>query len=533
MYESKYSRFLINNTTRFAEEDEIIDRLVPFGEGAGVPLYERGGVVYVDDFDNHSMTIGGTGCGKSRAVCKTTIRSLMKKHESLIVNDPKGELYRTTSIYAKKKGLNIKVLNLRHPEVSDHWNPLYQVYYYYKNGQISKAEQAINDLASELMQRTANERDRYWDLVASNFFSSLMGVCLRCSTKPSHFTLENILPLLKESSEGIIRSMIGAFDNVSEATKSGLNSVLDLSAEKTKSCIYGVIHAGIDSLVKSDSLLKLLNTNDIDFYKLAEEPTVIYIIYPDEKTSMNNIVSSFLTQAYTALLDICDNREDNKLPIRVNFILDEFSNLCSLDHFSNRISESRSKNIRYHLFIQSLNQLSEKYGEKVAETILSNTTSWTCFSSKEVDFLNTISKLCGTVIDYTGREKPLISSSEMQYLEKGIDGVEVLILRQGVRPYVTRLTYYDKMFETAEASLLDRKVACYIDAVKLAPSDWIHLARERYELSLSKKTDSKDISDEEFDEIVDDEGGDDEELEDLLKKKFDELFGPIDDDDDD
>lgn len=357
-------------------------------------------------------------------------------------------------------------------------------------------------------------------------------MCLRCSTDPSHFTLENILPLLKESSEGIIRSMLGAFDNVSEAMKSGLSSVLDLSAEKTKSCIYGVIHAGVDSLVKNDSLLQLFNDNDIDFYMLAEKPTVIYIIYPDEKTSMNNIVSSFLTQAYTALLDVCDNREDNKLPIIVNFILDEFSNLCAIDHFDNRISESRSKNIRYHLFIQSLNQLSEKYGEKVAETILSNTTSWTCFSSKEVDFLNTISKLCGTVIDYTGREKPLISSAEMQYLEKGKEGVEVLVLRQGVRPYVTKLPYYDKMFGTDEASLLGRKVSRCIGAVKLAPSDWIQLARERYERSLSNKTDSENISDVYVNGSVDDEDVDDEELEDLLKKKFDELFGPIDDDDD-
>lgn len=108
-------------------------------------------MVYVDDLDNHSMTIGGTGCGKSRAVCKTTIRSLIRKLESLIVNDPKGELFRTTSHYAGKMGLNVKVLNLRHPELSDSWNPLYQIYYYYKNGQISKAEQAIDDLASELM----------------------------------------------------------------------------------------------------------------------------------------------------------------------------------------------------------------------------------------------------------------------------------------------------------------------------------------------------------------------------------------------
>lgn len=477
MFEAKYSRFMMTNTTRFAEEDEILERLMPAGEGAGVPLYERDGVVYVDDMDNHSMVIGGTGCGKSRASCKTTIRSLLTKGESVVVNDPKGELYKSTVGYAYKKGYKVRVLNLRHPEKSDHWNPLYQAYNYYKNGQISKAQQAIDDLSTELMQKTANERDRYWDQVAGNYFARLVEMCMICADSCDCFTFENILPLCSEDSEKYVKGMMAHIPDLSEASRSAIYSVVDLNAEKTKSCIYGVLHTGIDSLVKNDSLLKLFNSNEIDFYKLAEEPTAVYVIYPDEKSAMNSVITNFLTQAYTSLLDVCDARADNKLPIRVNFVLDEFSNLCKVEHFDNRISEARSKNIRYHLFIQSMNQLGEKYGDKVAETILSNCTSWTCFSSKETAFLDTISKLCGRVVDYTGREHCLISSSELQYLEKGEESVEVLILRQGVRPYVARLPYYDKLYDVDNSSMpAFEMITSLTSSRKLWPGDWLRLA---------------------------------------------------------
>lgn len=521
MFESKYSKYVNDNTTRFAEENEIIEKLVSAEKGSGIPLYAKKKTVYVDNMDNHSMIIGGTGCGKSRAVCKTLIKSIITNKESAVINDPKGELYRTTANTAKQTH-NIKVLNLRSPELSDHWNPLYLIYQHYASGQTSKAQQAIDEFSIELMSKTANKNDRYWDMVASTYVSKVIELCLIFSKDPSHFTLENILPLCNENAENTIRILAGSVPDLSEAITSGITAVLDVCAEKTKSCIYGVIHTGLDGLIKSESVLRLFNSNEIDFYDLAKKPTLIYVIYPDEKQSMNNIVNSFLTQAYTALLDICnENRCDDKLPIRVNFVLDEFSNLTAIEHFDNRISEARSKNIRYHLFCQSINQLSEKYGDKTAETILSNCTNWICFSSKEIKFLDTISKLCGNVVDYNGREKPLISSSELQYLIKGNRGVEVLILRQGVRPYVVTLPYYDYLYPYENHIVVDDKQPHLINHSKLAVRDWVHLAKEYYYNYKPYQT-----FDEPKEEKEDDTNFD---LQSELEKKFDELFGTDDD----
>ena len=42
----------------------------------------------VDNGDTHSIVVGPTGCGKSRAVCKTLITSIISQGESFLVNDP-------------------------------------------------------------------------------------------------------------------------------------------------------------------------------------------------------------------------------------------------------------------------------------------------------------------------------------------------------------------------------------------------------------------------------------------------------------
>ena len=137
MYEAKYSKYLNDNETRFAEETEILAKLTPIEKGAGIPLYVKNKNIYVDNLDNHSMTIGGTSCGKSRGVCKTLIKSIIANKASPIINDPKGELYKSTAGFARDTH-DIKVFNLRQPYASDRWNPLYLIYKYYNNSKYFK-----------------------------------------------------------------------------------------------------------------------------------------------------------------------------------------------------------------------------------------------------------------------------------------------------------------------------------------------------------------------------------------------------------
>ena len=66
----------------------------------------------------------GSGSGKSASY------SIPNAHQCLgsyVFTDPKGELYDRTAGYLKSKGYEIKVLNLVHPQYSDGYNPLMHI----------------------------------------------------------------------------------------------------------------------------------------------------------------------------------------------------------------------------------------------------------------------------------------------------------------------------------------------------------------------------------------------------------------------
>ena len=527
MFESKYSRFITNNTTRFAEDDEITENLVGIESGSGVPLYESSGTIMVDNGDTHSIVVGPTGCGKSRAVCKTLITSIISQGESFLVNDPKGELYKNTAAAALDHDYDIKVLNLRNPQFSHRWNPLALIYFYYTHCKPEKAQQAADEFSIALMSVTANKDDRYWDMVASIYFCAVILLCLYFVSDLEYFILENVLPFINEDAEDTIRRMMSFMEDPPESIVSGLKSVLNISADKTKSCIYSVLHSGIDAIAKNETLLQLFSENEIDLHEIGLKKTAIYVIYPDEKSSMDNIVNLFFNQVYMALLDVCEEMPNDRLPVRVNFVLDEFSNLVANKGFTNRLTEARSKNIRYFLFAQSITQLSEKYSQDIAKTIMSNCTNWISFSSKEIDYLEMLSKLCGSVIDYNGREHPLISPSEMQYLKKTPDDVEVLILRQGVRPYVVALPYFDKIkgfqkYNQANSVDIEFQKRTVRNEYKLDLSDWRKMALNQMQQRRAHEIVSEHPMQNDSTEVDD--------IKAEIEAKFIELFGDVDDD---
>lgn len=492
MYESKYNKYIIKNNSRFAEESEIIKSLKSIKSGAaGVPILYKNGELFVDDEDNHSLIIGPTGCKKSRVIGFSTVATIIENGESAIINDPKGELYKRTSNRAKILGGDVFVLNLRTPRISDTWNVLGQIYDLYTSGYTNEAQGCIDEIATALISQVRSDNDKYWENSVKAFLSALIYVYMLSCPNKEYFNLKNILPLCYEENRSKISALIKHMEEASGIV-TALRSVVDVSADKTRSCLYGVLQSAISVLVQNEGVLNILSGSDsIDFSNFGKRQSLLYIIYPDEKQGMDFIVNMIVTQSYQILLHECNTNKNDRLNIRVNYVLDEFSNLVPVERFDNRISESRSKNIRYFLFVQSYQQLKQKY-DSLAETIISNCNNWICFSSKDMDFLNKIASICGKEVDYNGIEHDLISPFHMQYLQKKQQSVEVLIIKQGQFPFITGLPDFDYTSLAAHYStnfLSDRKSKKFESKWIISPETWLEkISQGEFRLPLKKES---------------------------------------------
>ena len=145
---------------RWSKEKEIKNApkvvRVPISEkdckAAGAVLINNGKDMWVDNSENHTLVIGATGSGKTKSVVDPLVYSLAKAKESMIITDPKGEIYKEHSNMLRDRGYDIIVLNFREPQHGNCWNPLTLPYQLYKAGNTDKATELVDDVALNILK---------------------------------------------------------------------------------------------------------------------------------------------------------------------------------------------------------------------------------------------------------------------------------------------------------------------------------------------------------------------------------------------
>ena len=129
-----------------------------FGGVSGIPLYYSAEEkkVYVDHTDRHTAVFGPTASKKSRLVAMPTVRLLGAAGESMIISDPKAEIYQRTATHLREIGYEVKVLNLREPQCGIAWNPLSVPYQFFKAGNIDQAYEFANDIVANSIKGMIN-----------------------------------------------------------------------------------------------------------------------------------------------------------------------------------------------------------------------------------------------------------------------------------------------------------------------------------------------------------------------------------------
>ena len=408
----------------------------------------------------HSLIIGATGSGKTTTFINPMIQLLASTAagSSMIMTDPKGELFDLHSAYLVSRGYKVLLLDLRDTYSSSRWNPLdgiwdmYQEYVEAGKGikfhkddmskypdlkrmdgegkpgepwaewrgkaysdlshcqdDVSVTRQKfydemyedLNDLISVICP-IENEKDPVWEKGAR---SIIMSTCLamledsedeRLGMTKEKFNFFNINKALTNS-EDEFATLKEYFQGRNKLSQAYTLSRQVMSAADTTLSSYMSITFDKLNMFNDRGLCGLTSATDVEAEKFAEQPTALFMKIPDEKDTRHGLAAVFILCMYKALIKVASAREDLSLPRNVYFILDEFGNMPKIEKFDKMITVGRSRKIWFNMVVQSYSQLNNVYGEKVADIVKSNCGMKMFIGSNDIGTCEEFSKLCGNM----------------------------------------------------------------------------------------------------------------------------------------
>lgn len=324
----------------------------------------------------------GSGSGKSASY---SIPNAYQCLGSYVFTDPKGELYDRTAGYLKEQGYDIKVLNLVRPQYSDGYNPLMHI----------SSELDVDVIANTIVkgQKTDSGSDPYWDDMAEMLLKALIYYLI--ATRPEEeqnlaSCAELVRAANKNGGSNLLSDLIGQLPYDHPARM--YYKSIEIAPEKT----YGSILSSLQSkLGKFDSkeIAELTSTDTINFEEIGSKKTAVYVISSDTHTAYDFLLTIFFSQMIQQLYDYAD-QNGGRLKERTYFILDEFANIGKIPDFDKKISTSRSRGISFSVILQNIDQLEAVY-EKSYETIMGNCDTHVFLGSNSFKTVEYFSKQLG------------------------------------------------------------------------------------------------------------------------------------------
>lgn len=438
--------------SRWATEKEMKSELVQIdptaseNDAGGIPLIMNKKGVWVDNGGYHNLIIGSTGAGKTQTTVFPMVKNLSKHNESMIITDPKGEIYEDTAEMLREKGYNIVLLNFRDPQQGNSWNPLSLPYQLYKEGNQDKATEILDDLALNILyDESSKNQDPFWEKTSADYFAGIAQALFEDATEDQiNLNSINLMTTVGEDKFMGSTYMKEYFNGKDPTSAAFINVSSTINAPtETKGSILSVFRQKIKLFATRENLSEMLSHSDFNMKDIGRKKTAVFIVIQDEKKTYHSLVTIFLKQCYETLISVAQE-SGGKLPHRTNFILDEFANMPPLKDVTTMVTAARSRNIRFNFIIQNFAQLYDVYGKENGETIKGNCGNIVYLISSELSALEEISKMCGEEKSKEGEKTvstPLVTVSDLQRLKQW----DIIVLRIRMMPFKTTLTPNFKM----------------------------------------------------------------------------------------
>ena len=308
---------------------------------------------------------GASGSMKTRAYCinrilQATVPNKDGKMESLIICDPKSELYEKTSELLRKTH-TVKVFNLVCPENSDSWNCL---------AEIEGDELMAQRFCDVIIKNTGSERgDHFWDSAEMNLLKALV-LYVEQGYLPERKNIGQVYRLLTHCDEKELNSLFNMLPS-SHPAKAPY-AIFQQASDTVRS---GVI-IGLGSrlqVFQNKSICNMTAFDEIDMELPGQQPCAYFCITSDQDSTFDFLSSLFLSFVFIKLVRYADkNCEGGKLPIPVHVLGEELTACGVIPDLSRKISVIRSRNISMSCVFQNLAGLQNRYPLNQWQEILGN-----------------------------------------------------------------------------------------------------------------------------------------------------------------
>lgn len=314
------------------------------------------------------LVIGGSGAAKTRGYVKPNI---LEANTNYVITDPKMEVLTDTGGYLKKKGYDVRVLNLVNLEQSDGYNP----FRYLRDEK--DALKLVNTLIQATTPKGSHESDPFWTKSETALLQAII-LMLHQEAPEYEQNFSMVMRVLeyaevREDDDEYISPLDLLFKAMEhehpESVALRQYKVFKQAAGKTAKSI--LVSAAVRLAPFNLPQIKAITDHDdMDLYTLGEKKCALYAVIPDNDTTFNFLVSLLYSQIFQTLYYCADQIHHGALPCHVHFILDEAPSV-NLPGLPRELATMRSRNISCSTIIQNMAQIKELYKDSW-ETIPGN-----------------------------------------------------------------------------------------------------------------------------------------------------------------
>ena len=429
-------------------------------------------------FNGNIAVYGASGSKKTRAFCVNMILQCAARGNSMVITDPKSELYEKTSEYLRHKGYTVRVFNLVTPSASDSWNCL---------SEIEGKELMAQLFCDVVIKNTGSEKgDHFWDNAELNLLKALV-LYVSNNYPPEKKNIGEVYQLLAMSSEKELNALFDVLP-VGHPAKAPY-SIFKQSSENVR----GGVIIGLGSrlqVFQNQDIRNITAYDEIDLELPGQKPCAYYCITSDQDSTFDFLSSLFLSFIFIKLVRFADEQCPNgELPVPVHVLGEELCATGVIPDLSRKISVIRSRHLSLSAVFQNLAGLQNRYPYNQWQEILGNCDVQLFLGCTDALTAQFISDRTGEAsISVTSKAKQLgtwrISNYTPEYRETSgvgrrklmtmdevlrMDTDKALVIIRGKK--VLEVDKYDYSKHPESKKLQASKAAAHIPAWREKPSD--------------------------------------------------------------